>query len=89
VNLPPYSVAQYVTELRARRSTGSATAETSFYPPLDRLLNSVGKLLSRSSFSQLNSAIREQEYPTVAFSLKRVAEAAMLNPRSFKTLNVA
>jgi hypothetical protein len=34
-----YTVAEYLTDLRAIRSTGSATAETSFYPPLDRLLN--------------------------------------------------
>jgi hypothetical protein len=42
---PPYSVSDYLTDLRAIRSTGSATAETSFYPPLDRLLNEVGKQL--------------------------------------------
>ena len=40
-----YSVAQYLTDLRAIRSTGSATAETSFYPPLDRLLNMAGQKL--------------------------------------------
>ncbi len=40
-----YSVAQYLTDLRAIRSTGSATAETSFYPPLDRLLNAAGSKL--------------------------------------------
>src|SRR5450759_2158334 len=40
-----YSVAQYLTDLRAIRSTGSATAETSFYPPLDRLLNTAGQKL--------------------------------------------
>jgi Type ISP C-terminal specificity domain/N-6 DNA Methylase len=42
---PAYSVAQYLTDLRAIRSTGSATAETSFYPPLDRLLNAAGQKL--------------------------------------------
>ena len=40
-----YGVAQYITDLRAIRSTGSATAETSFYPPLDRLLNTAGEKL--------------------------------------------
>src|ERR1019366_7013320 len=40
-----YSVAEYLTDLRAIRSTGSATAETSFYPPLDRLLNASGQKL--------------------------------------------
>ena len=40
-----YSVAQYLTDIRAIRSTGSATAETSFYPPLDRLLNAAGQKL--------------------------------------------
>lgn len=40
-----YTVVQYVTDLRAIRSTGSATAETSFYPPLDRLLNAAGQNL--------------------------------------------
>jgi hypothetical protein len=40
-----YTVAQYITDLRAIRSTGSATAETSFYPPFDRLCNSVGQTL--------------------------------------------
>src|ERR1019366_4977620 len=40
-----YSVAQYITDLRAIRSTGSATAETSYYPPLDRLLNTAGQKL--------------------------------------------
>lgn len=40
-----YTVGQYVTDLRAIRSTGSATAETSFYPPLSRLFNSSGERL--------------------------------------------
>jgi hypothetical protein len=40
-----YTVAQYIADLRAIRSTGSATAETSFYPPLDRLFNFVGQAL--------------------------------------------
>jgi hypothetical protein len=44
--LPGYSVAQYLTDLRAIRLTGSATAETSFYPPLDRLLNAAGQKLT-------------------------------------------
>ncbi len=38
-----YSVSEYLTDLRAIRATGSATAETSFYPPLDRLFNAAGK----------------------------------------------
>ncbi len=37
-----YTVAQYIADLRAIRNTGSATAETSFYPPLDRLFNAAG-----------------------------------------------
>ena len=40
-----YTVAQYLHDLRAIRNTGSATAETSFYPPLDRLFNAVGEAL--------------------------------------------
>jgi hypothetical protein len=40
-----YSVTQYVADLRAIRSTGSAMAETSFYPPLARLLNAAGAKL--------------------------------------------
>lgn len=40
-----YSVLQYIADLRAIRSTGSATAETSFYPPLDRLFNAAGHTL--------------------------------------------
>ena len=40
-----YTVAQYIADLRAIRSTGSATAETSFYPPLDRLFNAAGQAL--------------------------------------------
>ncbi len=45
-NVPAdYTVAQYIADLRAIRSTGSATAETSFYPPLDRLFNAVGQAL--------------------------------------------
>jgi hypothetical protein len=45
-NVPSaYSVADYITELRAIRSTGSATAETSFYPPVDRLFNASGQSL--------------------------------------------
>jgi Type ISP C-terminal specificity domain/N-6 DNA Methylase len=43
-----YTVAEYLTDLRAIRSTGSATAETSFYPPLDRLLNAAGQKLKPS-----------------------------------------
>ena len=45
-NVPAeYTVAQYIADLRAIRSTGSATAETSFYPPLDRLFNASGQAL--------------------------------------------
>jgi len=45
-NVPAdYTVVQYIADLRAIRSTGSATAETSFYPPLDRLFNAVGQTL--------------------------------------------
>lgn len=40
-----YTVVEYVRDLRAIRATGSATAETSFYPPLDRLLNAAGATL--------------------------------------------
>jgi hypothetical protein len=40
-----YSVAQYIAELRAIRATGSATAETSYYPPFASLLNAVGQTL--------------------------------------------
>ncbi len=42
---PSYSVAQYLTDLRAIRNTGSALPETSFYPPVDRLLNEAGSTL--------------------------------------------
>jgi hypothetical protein len=41
----PYSVAEYLTDLRDIRLTGSATAETSYYPPLDRLFNAAGQKL--------------------------------------------
>ena len=45
-NMPStYSVAEYIADLRAIRSTGSATAETSFYPPVDRLFNTAGQKL--------------------------------------------
>ncbi len=45
-NVPSaYNVVQYIADLRAIRSTGSATAETSFYPPIDRLFNAVGQCL--------------------------------------------
>ena len=40
-----YTVSNYIADLRAIRNTGSATAETSYYPPLDRLLNSAGATL--------------------------------------------
>jgi hypothetical protein len=43
-----YSVEQYISDLRAIRNTGSATAETSFYPPLDRLFNAAGQTLKPS-----------------------------------------
>jgi hypothetical protein len=43
---PAYTVANYVADLRAIRSTGSATAETSYYPPLDRLFNAAGQSLN-------------------------------------------
>jgi hypothetical protein len=42
---PAYSIVQYINDLRAIRSTGSATAETSFYPPIDRLFNTAGQKL--------------------------------------------
>ena len=45
---PTYGVSQYLTDLRAIRLTGSATAETSFYPPVDRLFNAVGQTLKPS-----------------------------------------
>ena len=41
-----YTIAQYVADLRAIRGTGAATAETSFYPPVDRLFNAVGQSLT-------------------------------------------
>jgi hypothetical protein len=41
----PYSVAQYLAEIRAIRNTGSATAETSFYPPVTSLFNASGQSL--------------------------------------------
>jgi hypothetical protein len=45
-NVPDaYTAAEYIAELRAIRSTGSATAETSYYPPLSRLFNAVGETL--------------------------------------------
>lgn len=37
-----YTVAQYIQELRAIRATGSATSETSYYPPISQLLNAAG-----------------------------------------------
>ena len=40
-----YSVVEYIADLRAIRSTGSATAETSFYPPIDRVFNAAGQNL--------------------------------------------
>jgi SAM-dependent methyltransferase len=43
-----YTIVQYITDLRAIRSTGSATAETSFYPPLSQLLNASGEKLQPS-----------------------------------------
>jgi len=44
--MPPlYSVTDYLTDLRNIRSTGSATAETSFYPPVEKLLNAAGQKL--------------------------------------------
>jgi len=42
---PAYTVADYINDLRAIRSTGSATAETSYYPPVDRLFNASGQTL--------------------------------------------
>jgi len=46
-NVPSiYTVAGYIAELRAMRATGSATAETSYYPPIDRLLNASGQALN-------------------------------------------
>lgn len=43
--MPDYTVEQYVRDLRAIRNTGAATAETSFYPPIDRLFNAAGATL--------------------------------------------
>ena len=42
--------AQYVADLRAIRATGAATAETAFYPPLDRLFSAVGQTLKPRPF---------------------------------------
>ena len=42
---PTYSVDQYLRDIRAIRATGSATAETSFYPPLTNLFNAAGDTL--------------------------------------------
>jgi hypothetical protein len=41
-----YTVVQYISDLRAIRSTGSATAETSFYPPITALFNASGQTLT-------------------------------------------
>ena len=40
-----YTVAEYLADLRAIRATGAATAETSYYPPIDRLFNASGQKL--------------------------------------------
>ncbi len=43
--MPAYCLADYLRDLRAIRNTGSATSETSFYPPLSNLLNAAGDSL--------------------------------------------
>ena len=43
--VPDYPLADYLRDLRAIRNTGSATSETSFYPPLSNLLNAAGDSL--------------------------------------------
>jgi hypothetical protein len=43
--VPAYTVEKYVRDLRLIRNTGSATAETSFYPPIEHLFNAVGDTL--------------------------------------------
>src|SRR5258708_30298163 len=64
--LPGYSVAQYLTDLRAIRLTGSATAETSFHPPLDRLLNAAGQKLTPTIL--FSTQLRNSEMPFVPLS---------------------
>jgi hypothetical protein len=44
-NVTTYSVSAYIADLRALHSTGSATVETTYYPPLAQLLNTVGQTL--------------------------------------------
>lgn len=53
-----YTVSQYIADLRAIRATGSATAETSYYPPLDKLFNAVGHGLKPTIL--FSSQLRDQ-----------------------------
>jgi hypothetical protein len=44
-NVPTSPVIAYIADLRALHSTGSAMAETTYYPPLTQFLNAVGQAL--------------------------------------------
>ena len=84
--LTTYSVARYISDLRDIRATGSATAETSFYPPLERLLNAVGRtLLPQVLFS---TQLRNQGagmpdgglFPQPRTTRRHLAPPALQNP---------
>ncbi len=83
---PTYTVHQYVADLRAIRSTGSATAETSFYPPVSQLLNAAGQGLKPPVL--FSTQLRNQGagmpdggfFPQPGGSRRNAAAAILQNP---------
>ena len=89
-NVPAeYTVAAYIADLRAIRNTGSATAETSFYPPLDRLLNAAGATLKPPVL--FSTQLRDQGagLPDGGFFPKPRRSPATPSPRPFKIRSAA
>ena len=45
--MPNHPLADYLADCRARHRTGAVTPETSYYGPLEALINAVGKKLKK------------------------------------------
>ena len=84
-NVPTvYTVANYLADLRAIHLTGSATAETSYHPPVSALFNAAGQSLTPTVlFSTQLSDIGAGLPDGGRFSSAQAPAAATSSPAKF------
>lgn len=60
------AIESYLSEIRAIAATGAATDESSYYPPLNKLLTAVGGLGGRSRAALSHPKGIDGDFPDVA-----------------------